>query len=53
MANCRIAALAMRLPHIHKDPCDRLIIATAAVHRLKIVTRDATFPLYAEAQVVW
>ena len=51
--NCRIAALAMRLPPIHKDPCDRLIIATAAVHRLKIVTRDVTIPLHAEAQGVW
>ncbi|MFA5204435.1 MAG: type II toxin-antitoxin system VapC family toxin [Lentisphaeria bacterium] len=51
--DCRIAALAMRLPPIHKDPCDRLIIATAAIHRLKIVTRDETIPRYAEARVVW
>jgi PIN domain nuclease of toxin-antitoxin system len=49
----RIAALAMRLPPIHKDPCDRLIIATAAVHRLRIVTRDETIPQYPDTAVLW
>ena len=42
----RIAALAMRLPPIHKDPCDRLIIATALVHDLPVVTSDERFAEY-------
>ena len=34
------------LPSIHKDPCDRLIIATAKLHRLPIVTADPRFQDY-------
>jgi len=34
------------LPAIHADPCDRFIIATAEIHKLKIVTADNVFPQY-------
>jgi PIN domain nuclease of toxin-antitoxin system len=31
---------------IHKDPCDRCIIATALLNNLPVVTADATFKKY-------
>jgi PIN domain nuclease of toxin-antitoxin system len=34
------------LPPIHNDPCDRLIIATAKLYHLPIVTRDSRFEAY-------
>ncbi|MFH1983487.1 MAG: type II toxin-antitoxin system VapC family toxin [Pseudomonadota bacterium] len=41
-----IAALSVGLPKIHKDPCDRFIIATAKRHGLTIVTADRLFLRY-------
>ena len=37
---------AAQLPDFHKDPADRIIIATALVHDLPIVTGDGKFPQY-------
>ena len=37
---------ATELPPIHRDPCDRFIVATALVHDLPVVTADATFEKY-------
>ncbi len=34
------------LPFIHKDPCDRLIIATAKYHKFPVVTGDSVFEAY-------
>lgn len=34
------------LPPLHKDPCDRFIIATAKIYNLSIVTADPTFQDY-------
>ncbi|MDM8554553.1 type II toxin-antitoxin system VapC family toxin [Desulfococcaceae bacterium HSG7] len=34
------------LPFLHKDPCDRLIIATAKHHNFPIVTGDSVFEEY-------
>ena len=36
----KIAADAVRLAWKHKDPFDRVITATARVHRLTLITRD-------------
>ena len=41
-----ICVRSTELPAIHKDPCDRLIIATAEIHRLPVVTTDARFQRY-------
>ena len=41
-----ICVRATELPAIHKDPCDRLIIATAMIHRLAVVTADPVFKEY-------
>ena len=35
-----------QLPDFHKDPADRIIIATALIHDLPIVTGDGKFPQY-------
>ena len=45
-----IAALAAELPEHHKDPADRLIIATALAHSAELVSFDDQFPLYDELQ---
>lgn len=38
----------------HKDPFDRLIISTAAVENLKIITKDEKFNLYSDiVETVW
>jgi len=37
---------ATKLPHIHKDPADRFIIATALAHNSPVVTADRRFTEY-------
>ena len=41
-----IAIRAAQLPDIHKDPADRIIIATALAQNLPVVTGDGRFPQY-------
>ena len=45
----RILIESTRLPGtIHRDPADRLLVATAREHGLTLITRDATLHKYAE-----
>jgi PIN domain nuclease of toxin-antitoxin system len=44
----RIGAAAVALPEHHKDPQDRLIIATALHFNAKLLSFDGQFPLYRE-----
>lgn len=44
--NGKIAIASTKLPLIHKDPCDRFIIATARLHNLPVVTGDTRFKKY-------
>ena len=37
---------AAQLPDVHKDPADRIIIATSLAYDLTIVTGDSKFPQY-------
>jgi PIN domain nuclease of toxin-antitoxin system len=37
---------ATELPAIHADPCDRMIIATAQMHHVPVVTTDPLFSQY-------
>lgn len=37
---------AAMLPDFHKDPADRIIIATSLAHDLTVVTGDGKFPQY-------
>jgi PIN domain nuclease of toxin-antitoxin system len=45
---CEIAARAASLAQHHKDPADRIIIATAIEHDARLLSLDAQFPAYAE-----
>ena len=50
------SAIAMKsasLPFLHKDPCDRIIIATALEHRMPIITADQIIPQYPGIKVIW
>lgn len=42
----KIAMLSSSLPFIHKDPADRIIIATARLNHLPVVTHDSRFEQY-------
>ena len=42
----KIAIASTKLPMVHKDPCDRFIIATAQLENLPIVTTDRMFRKY-------
>jgi PIN domain nuclease of toxin-antitoxin system len=44
--NDEICVKATELPDIHKDPCDRFIIATALNMQLPVVTADKRFNAY-------
>lgn len=48
-----IAHASTLLPNIHKDPADRLIIATAQAYDAWLVTRDEVIPQYPGVRVVW
>jgi PIN domain nuclease of toxin-antitoxin system len=41
---CEIAQRAVELPDIHRDPADRMIIATAVVHNARLASIDSVFP---------
>jgi len=43
-----IALRATQLPEHHKDPIDRLVIATALEHNARLISLDTRFPDYAE-----
>ncbi len=47
---CEIANRAVMLAEIHRDPADRIIIATALVHDAKLASMDSVFPNYQELQ---
>jgi len=48
-----VAFKAAALPPIHKDPFDRLIIATALIHKLTIVTCDEKIIQYPRLKTLW
>ena len=41
-----------KLPHIHRDPFDRLIVAQAIIQDMTVVTNDSLIKMY-PAPVVW
>lgn len=49
----RIAVASTRLPAIHGDPCDRIVIATALRLGVPVVTADQIIPAYPGVEVVW
>lgn len=51
--DARVLCESVALPPIHRDPCDRMIIAAAQHHGLPIVTADTTIPRYPDVRVIW
>lgn len=45
----QIAVRAANLPEHHRDPADRLIVATAIEKGAKLISLDAAFPAYFES----
>lgn len=41
------------LPHVHRDPFDRLLVAQALTHELPIVTNDPHIPNYPGVKTIW
>lgn len=46
--SCAISARAASLTQHHKDPADRIIIATAIEHQSELLSLDDQFPAYTE-----
>ncbi len=51
--DCDVALSATQLPNLHRDPADRIIVATAMIHQLKIITPDRHIKAYPEIETVW
>jgi PIN domain nuclease of toxin-antitoxin system len=51
--NSSIAWKSGQLPFIHRDPFDRIIIATAQEHNMTILTKDRIIPTYPKVKAVW
>lgn len=49
----RILLAATALPDHHSDPADRILVATAAFHKLTIVTPDTEIRKYATIKTLW
>jgi PIN domain nuclease of toxin-antitoxin system len=47
---CEIAHQSVSLADIHRDPADRIIIATAIAHNAKLASIDSVFPNYLELE---
>jgi PIN domain nuclease of toxin-antitoxin system len=48
-----VAVTAVGLPEIHNDPFDRIIIATAKINGIPVITADSMFKKYTEIRVSW
>lgn len=48
-----IALASTALPDLHNDPFDRILVATAHVRDLRLVSKDAQLARYPGARVVW
>jgi PIN domain nuclease of toxin-antitoxin system len=48
-----IALQATQLPELHRDPADRIIIATAINQQLSIITPDQHIRAYTQVNTIW
>jgi len=48
-----LALASTQLPPIHRDPFDRILIATAQKNGMTILTQDRIIPTYPHVKAVW
>jgi len=48
-----VAIASTELPDIHNDPFDRIILATALIHDMSILSKDREIPQYHDVKVIW
>jgi len=48
-----IGCNSANLPDIHNDPFDRIIIATAQLYGMRVLSKDTVFARYPDIEVVW
>ncbi len=48
-----IAIASVQLPLLHNDPCDRIIVATAKINDMPILTCDHLISQYKQVEVIW
>lgn len=48
-----IVHTSVTLPEIHRDPADRMIIATAQAHGASLITADAAIQKYPGVRCLW
>ncbi len=51
--NHEVAWASARLKEIHSDPFDRILIATAKLYEMKLVTKDRIIPTYPGVKTIW
>ena len=52
--NSKIALESCNLPgNFHKDPADRIIVATARIHNMTLITKDQKIIDYPYVEAVW
>lgn len=51
--DARIARQAVQLPNIHRDPADRMILATARELGARLVSKDERLSKYGVVDVIW
>ena len=51
--NFEISCAVTQLPEIHNDPFDRIILATAKVNRVSVITSDPVIARYPGITVIW
>ena len=49
----QVACAAAGLPHINRDPFDRIIVALAQANTLTVLTSDKNIPRYAGVKALW
>lgn len=48
-----VAIQSTELPPLHRDPCDRMIIATSKIHELILLTPDPLIRQYPKIKTAW
>lgn len=51
--DAKIFIRSSELPFVHKDPFDRILLATAQIHNLTILSPDKHLNQYPEIQICW